>query len=564
MRNPVFLGVTLSLVLSVFLQCGLKIYHYSYDAFTHMFFADHYRRSWFDLWEPRWYGGFSVTTYPPLTHQLIALLSFSLSVETAYQVMAVASTCLLSFSVYLFSKLLVSGWEARWAILITAVFPSVSLLLNAFGQLPTIFSSALALLAAYAYGSYLKNGSIGRLSFASLLTAAAGAAHHFTFVFFVPATQLIVMLVLARRLDQRRIVITRTLIHVILSVGLLLVTIWPFIEFSLSAPAWTEIPHATRENILLGMYQFPFFWGIYSFTIFLLPMVSMVVFRRRELLPAFAVFLLFFIFGLGGATPLPRLLLGDLWRILTYDRFAFWASMLYIPFLSIIVNEAGVVVRKYFLKINDAEVNERKRNFAAALFLAGLATTYLLVPAVLVLWNVSPKGPLSDHQLKAVADFLNVHSEWKYVTLGFGVQRILLSFMTVAPMLDGGYNLAKTSALFTTTSVETVDGAKYYLEGIDFLRRVLVEGSNTGLRFVVSADPYYDPVLTDFGLKPISKFEGEPAVTVWEIPNVYPSKNAAPKQSMIRQVMWGLTPMLTLFFASVLGFTKMRGDLFEA
>ena len=49
-------------------------YRFSWDASTHMFFADHYRRSWFALWEPRWFGGFSVSSYPPLVHQLLALL----------------------------------------------------------------------------------------------------------------------------------------------------------------------------------------------------------------------------------------------------------------------------------------------------------------------------------------------------------------------------------------------------------------------------------------------------------------------------------------------------------
>src|SRR5690349_14866781 len=27
----------------------------TYDAYIHIFFADHYARAWFDNWEPRWY-----------------------------------------------------------------------------------------------------------------------------------------------------------------------------------------------------------------------------------------------------------------------------------------------------------------------------------------------------------------------------------------------------------------------------------------------------------------------------------------------------------------------------
>ena len=40
-----------------------------------MFFAAHYASHWFNPWNVKWYGGFSQTTYPPLTHQWIALFS---------------------------------------------------------------------------------------------------------------------------------------------------------------------------------------------------------------------------------------------------------------------------------------------------------------------------------------------------------------------------------------------------------------------------------------------------------------------------------------------------------
>jgi len=48
-------------------------YRLSYDAYNHMFFGDHYRLDWWTLWEPRWYTGFEITSYPPLVHQLIGL-----------------------------------------------------------------------------------------------------------------------------------------------------------------------------------------------------------------------------------------------------------------------------------------------------------------------------------------------------------------------------------------------------------------------------------------------------------------------------------------------------------
>src|SRR5476649_2251566 len=47
----------------------------SYDANFHIFFASHYAHHWFNPWNPKWFAGFSQTTYPPLSHQLIALSS---------------------------------------------------------------------------------------------------------------------------------------------------------------------------------------------------------------------------------------------------------------------------------------------------------------------------------------------------------------------------------------------------------------------------------------------------------------------------------------------------------
>ena len=50
-------------------------YRNTYDAYVHIFFADHWRRTWFDHWETRWYTGFTMMSYPPLSQQSVAALS---------------------------------------------------------------------------------------------------------------------------------------------------------------------------------------------------------------------------------------------------------------------------------------------------------------------------------------------------------------------------------------------------------------------------------------------------------------------------------------------------------
>src|SRR5215471_4303370 len=56
----------------------------SFDTNFHIFVASHYAHHWFDPWNEKWFAGFSQTTYPPLTHQWIALFSTVTGLTTAY------------------------------------------------------------------------------------------------------------------------------------------------------------------------------------------------------------------------------------------------------------------------------------------------------------------------------------------------------------------------------------------------------------------------------------------------------------------------------------------------
>jgi len=70
----------------------------TYDAFIHMFFGDHYHRSWFDPWEPRWYTGFATTSYPPGTHMMIAGLMHLMPLRAAFVVVQLDGLLLLVYA----------------------------------------------------------------------------------------------------------------------------------------------------------------------------------------------------------------------------------------------------------------------------------------------------------------------------------------------------------------------------------------------------------------------------------------------------------------------------------
>ena len=63
----------------------------SYDTNFHIFFASHYVHHWFDPWNPKWYAGFSQTTYPPLPQQWTAILSRLFGLDMAYMLVQFAA-----------------------------------------------------------------------------------------------------------------------------------------------------------------------------------------------------------------------------------------------------------------------------------------------------------------------------------------------------------------------------------------------------------------------------------------------------------------------------------------
>src|SRR5688500_7727749 len=102
-------------------------YRYSYDAGVHEFFAEHYLRSPFGLWDPRWFGGFSVSSYPPLVHQLIAAIGAITGVEIAFGVVLLTTLVALPFAVWRFAKNFVSPDVAVTTSIVSVFLPAFAL-----------------------------------------------------------------------------------------------------------------------------------------------------------------------------------------------------------------------------------------------------------------------------------------------------------------------------------------------------------------------------------------------------------------------------------------------------
>src|SRR5258708_15590134 len=101
----------------------------SFDANFHIFFASHYAHHWFSPWNEKWFAGFSQTTYPPLTHQWIALLSTVTGLNIAYGLVQLAALVLLPVGVFRFGKLWVDDRSAAYAAIASIFLAAVAFML---------------------------------------------------------------------------------------------------------------------------------------------------------------------------------------------------------------------------------------------------------------------------------------------------------------------------------------------------------------------------------------------------------------------------------------------------
>ena len=157
----------------------------SFDANFHMFFASHYAHHWFNPWNEKWFAGFSQTTYPPLTHQWIALLSNVVGLKMGYMLVQLIAVLLLPVGVFRFAKIWVDDRAASYAALGTVFLGALAFLVYQAGQLATVASAALYLNALPYFYEWMTEASGRSLIKGVAVSLTAAAAHHVTLIFGV-------------------------------------------------------------------------------------------------------------------------------------------------------------------------------------------------------------------------------------------------------------------------------------------------------------------------------------------------------------------------------------------
>jgi hypothetical protein len=540
----------------------------TYDAYVHIFFADHYRRGWFETWEPRWYTGFSVTSYPPGAQQAVALVSHLAGLLNAYAVVQLLAMLLFVLGVFRFSRLWVSDDASGYAAILAVFASSVAETIHVFGQLPTIFALAFLLNALPSLSDWLKTGRAWRLLVAWAAIAATTAGHHVTTIFgsvFFAAPVVVAVLVDAwrRRLSDepsrvggfaagiRRAIpeLARLAVFGIGAAILLAIVILPYWRWSSSDPiTQITIPHASRDSYLRDLNAGLVFWLIpWGLLLLALPVALYRGLTSRRW-PLAASLALLTLLGTGGTTPIPRIVLGPAYEILTLDRFTFWATIAALPF-------AGELVASLRRGFAGRWLRLQFGSFGWKAICAALATLYLALTIFTVNLTHFRRFQPAEVDMRPVLEFIDKdqHWRWRYLALGFGDQIAWLSAQTNALTPDGDYHSARRLPELTSSSLERLEGAKYSgLPGIGSLQQFLAIPEKYNLKFVFSNDEFYDPLLFFSGWHRVSRLEN--GIVVWQRDDVDPLPTQLPEReaTALDRFIWGVLPIGSVLVALLL------------
>jgi len=528
----------------------------SYDANFHVFFASHYAHNWFDPWNPKWFAGFSQTTYPPLAHQWIALLSYIFGLHMAYLLVQLVGVLLTPVSVYRFARLWVDERASSYAALFSVFVGAVAFLVYSAGQLPTTLSAPLYLLALPYFYDWSRSADGRALIKGVVLTLAAGAVHHVTLIFgsLLFAIPVLWLAVIDRGEERSAAaVISRAAIFAAFAAAGLGIVLLPYWISIVRHPIeQMPIPHASRSNLLLNLtYLTNYFFAPYGMLVVALPFIVKYGSVNRRLRPLLLGFWITFIFGLGGTTPLPRWVFRRAFEILTFERFTLWAALMALPIVGLIAER----------------MIDRYRTKAAVGFAIAAVVTLVLPMAWM---TISPFSPNANINVDAVDSFLNRdgHDRYRYLTLGFGNALPKVSTYTVANSVDGEYNSARLLPEFTQYGAAQLTSAKFFgTAGMESLRMMLRHASHYGLKYIFVHDPFYDPLVSFAGWKKVETYDAG-AITVWSREDIPPAR-PVPSDAMptaLEGLLWGTLPLGSSILAMLFAFmipdrARCRSDL---
>lgn len=552
-------------VIAIIVYGGTLVYTFesTYDANVHLFFASHYADHWFDHWCYKWYGGFTVTSYPPLIHQTVALLSKLISLKPAYLVINLVSVLLFVRGIYHFSLLFVKRKAALFAALLAIFSSSYLEAVHIFGQLPSITGVAVLLNTLPFIYKWVRFKRIRYLIISVLLVGVITTIHHVTtifgMVFFIfPIISIALMdhanktygdLSFKSLFSSFKNRFFPVLVFGMISLVFIICSIFPYWYWSFLDPiSQVSIPHGSRDSYIeefsSGLIFFVIPWGL---TLLVLPWIFKSTLIKRNL-GLFLSFSIALVLGTGGTTFLPKAVLGEnAFNILTLDRFTFWATIMAIPFF-------GELLKKIYLQAKDYVKQSKARQLRYHIFWILLPIVFIIQSLSII--NLGSYRPFQPETIDIVPiqSFLSKdnHDRWRYLTLGFGDQVAWLSANTNALSVDGNYHSARRLPELTSRAVERLENAKYQgIAGLGALQDFLIYPEKHNLKYIFNNDKFYKPVLYFNGWNYTGILEN--GIEIWEKPDIKMLAKILPRKNIPRslQYLWSLLPLSLLIITLV-------------
>ncbi len=511
---------------------------------TQMFLAKHYASDWFGLWNPHWFGGFSQTTSAPLTQQVVALLSHLFGITAAYMVTQLAVVVLLSLAVYRFARVWTGARTAPIAAIGSIFLGSLALLVYREGALPATAGTALAICgASFLYG-FARGNEVLSLIKAVLLLIAAACCDSMTAVYGILLFALPTLWLASADADNEEFGERRSPAATFIR-GVIVLAACAVVSGFILAPFWSSVFHSshrllspdeTASNFLLQGSNAVRYWIVpFGFMILALPYLFLSGFAARRTRALFLAFFVALVVGLGTTTPVAKYLLGGFDNALSVELFTFWATLLALPLVAVLVLE---LVTRYQQR---------------AVILVWVAA--VLTFAAPLAWMTYHPSTENRFRTDYIANFLNRdnHAQFRYLTLGFGSQFSEVASRTNASTVDGigdGPMLPEAREF----GVSHLDNAKSYgSAGMEALRAVLKHANQYGLKFIFVRDRYYEPLIAFAGWRQVEAYENG-NVTLWSKEDVPPARDLNTHTTLpgIERVLWGVVPLLCLILALLL------------
>ncbi len=547
-RFPIYILIASILVLLFLFSRGF----YTFDFYIHSRIAEHYKQMWFSTFDQK-VGMTELTTYPPIAHQLLAILYLFLPINIGYTLLMGTSLVLFAYFLSKFSvEYLELGGKHFWLIYIILITsPGILMTVFVFGQITSMVGFAFGAMSIYYLSKFVDNEKSKYLLLSELALVLTAFSNVISFIVIS-----IIYVILA--ISEHKALLNRLGDVIKLSIFplLLLMSIYyPFIQnfMSESLIPSKEIIHFSRYPFALEI-NIERWYSMYGFSLLMvrLPLFLCVSPQKhtRKFITLYFIAACLLLIGLGRTTPATKVFLGfEYW--LTYERFAvFSAALFWIFFVYFIPN------------IPKLEILYRNKKFEIV---------KILIILIIVASNINdlynshslflmvPVGHYDQNRAEITEYALSFLDEskgyYRYQTFGYGRAIGEIYLYSRLPTLDSDYYTGRTIDWIRDSGYSEID----QITNMTFLDTFIEHADEYSIKYILTFDEYHENYMktSDWKLLNRANFSTK-AVTIWENPDSVSEVAHVEEEFKSINYIRGVIPMFALLIFSALHINHRR------